>query len=162
MVSGEFVVQWLHIIVSIFWFGSVMFTDFVLMPGIGKMATASQLDFGVNVGSRISKIMTPAASLAIVLGIVRGLLFGDIKDVNALFGTTYGLAWLVALAAAVATFAWGLFMISPAVEKISKPTTTPEAAAAGIARIKTLVMIELVGFLVIFTMMIVMHFAGES
>lgn len=158
MVTGEFVLQWLHIIVSIFWFGSVLFTDFVLMPGIAKMSPAGQMEFGVNVGSRVSRLMIPAALLSIGLGVIRGLTSGDIASVDDVFGTTYGLAWLVALIASLATFAWGLFLLTPAVEGIAK-ATTPEAAVAGLARIKTLVMIELAGFLVIFTTMIVMHYA---
>lgn len=158
MVTVEFVLQWLHILVSIFWFGSVLFTDFVLMPGIAKMSPAGQLDFGVNVGSRVSRVMIPAALLSIGLGVIRGLTSGDIARVDDVFGTTYGLAWLVALIASLATFAWGLFLITPAVEGIAR-ATTPDAAVAGIARIKTLVMIELVGFLVVFSTMIVMHFA---
>ncbi len=154
----EFVVQWLHVIVSIFWFGSVMFSDFVLMPGIGRMTPVAQLEFGVNVGSRVARFMTPAALLSIALGVVRGLFFGDIKSVDALFGTTYGLAWSAALVAAIATFAWGMFVITPAVENLSR-STSPEATTTLIARVKRLVMAELVGFLVVFTLMIVMHFA---
>jgi uncharacterized membrane protein len=158
MVTGEFVVQWLHIIVSIFWFGSVLFTDIVLMPGIAKMSPAAQMEFGVSVGSRVSRIMIPAGLLSIALGVVRGWLFGDIGSVDDLFGTTYGLAWLVAFIASVVTYAWGIFMITPAVEAIARETN-PEAAVAGIGRVKGLVLIELLGFLVIFTTMIVMHYA---
>lgn len=158
MQVGEFAVQWLHIIVSIFWFGSVLFSDIVLMPGVARMSPPAQMEFGAKVGAGVSRIMIPAALLSIGLGIVRGLLFGDIASVDDVLGTTYGQAWLVALIAAAATFAWGLFMITPAVDALGK-LTTPEAAVAGIARVKTLVLIELAGFLVVFTTMIVMHYA---
>jgi uncharacterized membrane protein len=158
MVNGEFVLQWLHIFVSIFWFGSVLFADFVLMPGIARMGPAAQLEFGVNVGSRVSRFMIPAALLSIGLGIVRGVTSGDIGSVDDLLGTTYGLAWLVALVAGVATFALGMFVITPAVDGIAR-ATSPEAAVAGIARVRTLTLVELAGFLVIFTAMIVMHYA---
>lgn len=156
--AGEFVFQWLHVIVSIFWFGTVLFTDFVLMPGLATMSPAAQQEFGVNVGPRVTRLIIPAALLSIALGVVRGLFFGDIASVDAVFGTTYGLAWLAALVVAIATFAWGMFLITPAVDRLST-STSPEAAAAEITRLKWLVMAELVGFVLVFTLMIVMHFA---
>lgn len=153
----EFVAQWLHIIVSIFWFGSVMFGDFVLMPAIAKMTPAGQRDFGVHVGSRIPRIMTPVAILSIGLGVIRGVAFGDIGSLDQLFGTAYGLTWLLALVAAVATFSWRMWVVAPTLDGMSKVATPAEASAAA-GRLRSLVMIELVGFLVVFTTMIAMHF----
>lgn len=154
----EFVFQWIHIFVSIFWFGAVLFTDFVLMPGIATMSPRAQQEFGIHVGPRVNRLIVPAALLSIALGALRGLLFGDIGGPDAVFGTTYGLAWLTALIVAVATFAWGLFLIGPTVERLSK-SGSPADATAQIARLKPLVTIELAGFVVVFTSMIVMHYA---
>ena len=47
-----------------------------------------------------------AATGTIILGFLRGTVFGAIKDLDGL-GTTYGIWWLVGLIAACATYAYG-------------------------------------------------------
>ncbi len=152
----EFVAQWLHIVLAIFWFGSVMFADFVLGPGLVRMSAAGQRDFGVNVGARIPRMMEVAAIGVIVLGIVRGTVLGDIHSVEDL-GTNYGIAWLVSLVVAVFLFFWGMLVTSPSIEKLG---SVSEAEAPALMR-QTLrnAWIELAGFFLIFTAMITMHYA---
>ena len=97
-----------------------------------------------------------------MLGIIRGTVFGPIKSVDAL-GTTYGITWLVALMAAVATFLWGLYVIGGAASVMNaaplgpggEPTPELERATT---RVKQVAVLELVGFIVIFTCMILMRF----
>lgn len=152
----EFAAQWLHIALGIFWFGSVMFSDFVLGPGLMRMSAAGQREFGVNVGSRIPRVMEAAAIGVILVGIVRGTVLGDIHSLDDL-GTSYGIAWLVSLVAGVFLLFWGILVTSPSVEKLG---CVPEAEAPAMVR-RTLrnAWIELAGFVLIFTAMIVMHFA---
>lgn len=81
----------------------------------------------------------------------------------ALGGTAYGLTWLVALIVTILTYLWGLFVIIPGLRAMDRAplnadgTPTPELEAAT-NRVKKLVSLELLGFFVIFTCMILMRF----
>jgi uncharacterized membrane protein len=161
-----FVVQWLHVFLGIFWFGAVLYSDFILIPAIVTLPIRSQREIGGAVGQRAARIIMPVGALVILLGILRGTVFGPIKSFDALT-TTYGLTWLVALIAASATFLWGKRVIEPAIERMNEiriedavaPDGTPSPAlVAAIDRIKRVTLLELIGFFVIFTAMILMRF----
>jgi putative copper export protein len=99
----------------------------------------------------------------IILGLLRGTVFGSIRDADALFGTAYGLTFLVALIVALATFVWGRFVIVPAARALAtapvNPDGTPTAELdAAVARAKRVTVLELIGFVVVFTCMILMRF----
>jgi uncharacterized membrane protein len=161
-----FAIQWLHVFFGIFWFGSVLYVDFVLLPAISRLPIARQREVVVPVGSRSNNFLVPVAGTVIVLGFLRGTVFGQINSVDALT-TPYGVTWLIALAAAVATFAWGLRVITPAVERMNAialdqaaeadGTPSPRFAAA-IGSLRRATLLELVGFSLIFTCMILMRF----
>jgi hypothetical protein len=90
-------------------------------------------------------------------------LLGPIKDLEALFGTAYGLTWLVALIAAVLTYLWGRFAIGGGIRAMEVAPINPDGTAspqleAATERVKRIASLELVGFLVIFTCMILMRF----
>ncbi len=161
-----FIVQWLHVFFGIFWFGAVLYGDFVLIPAIQTLSLPKQREFGSAVGARAVRVIVPVSGLVILLGIVRGTLFGPVKSLDVLT-STYGLTWLLALVAAIATFFWGYRVITPAVERLNEveegeatlPDGTPSPRlAAIIADIKRKTLLELVGFFVIFTCMILMRF----
>jgi hypothetical protein len=97
---------------------------------------------------------------------MRGTVFGPIKSLEVL-GTTYGITWLVALVAAIATLYWGLRVLTPAIDKLNAipdsettqadGTMSPRLAAI-IDDIQRKGVLELIGFFVIFTCMILMRF----
>jgi len=162
-----FGVQWLHVLLGIFWFGSTLYLDFVLIPALMTLPLGEQRRAGAAIGARAVPIFTGVAVAVIVLGILRGTVFGQIKSLDAL-GTQYGVTWLVALVAAVATAYWGLRILTPAVKKLY---TIPEseagaaggqspAIAAAVADIRGKGQIALLGFFVIFTCMILMRFGA--
>ena len=156
---AEFVVQWLHILAGTFWFGGILFGNFVLIPAVQRLQADAQGQVVHLIGEQSNRIMPWVAGATVVLGILRGTVFGEVKDVAAL-GTTYGIEWLIGLIAAVATFAWGTFVLGPSAERL---TTAGAAAPAGaLDKVKLYALLELVGFFVIFTTMILMHFAGEA
>ena len=102
----------------------------------------------------------------IVLGILRGTVFGQIQSLDELT-TTYGLTWLVALIAAVGTFAWAKMKIEPGIHRMNAiplaeallPNGTPSPAMlAAVGVLKRATALELIGFLVVFTCMILMRF----
>ena len=99
----------------------------------------------------------------IILGVIRGTLLGPIKGVGDVFGTPYDVTWLVALIAAIVTFLWGRIVINGALQRMNAAPVNPDGTAtaqleAETVRVKLVVVLELVGFLVIFTCMILMRF----
>jgi len=133
---GEATLRWLHILFGTFWFGGALI----------------------------------AASGTIVLGFIRGTVFGEVKDLDAL-GTPYGTYWLIGLVAACVTYAYGTWYLSPRANRLTAEMAAagvgpggqmPPALAAAMNRLKGLALLELLGFFVVFTTMILMHFAGEA
>ena len=70
------------------------------------------------------------APAVIVLGVLRGTVFGRIRDLDTLLGTAYGLTFLVALAVAVATFLWRRFVIVPATRALAAASVNPDGPQA--------------------------------
>jgi uncharacterized membrane protein len=156
-------VQWLHVLLGILWFGNALVLDIIVIPAINRMPIVSQREISSYIGSRATPIFQVAVPLIIVLGIVRGTLLGPIKSVDVLLGSAYGLTWLVALGVTVATYLFGLFVIVPALRTMDAVAVAPDGSptpelTAATDRVKRLVGLELLGFLVIFTCMILMRF----
>lgn len=163
----QFAIQWLHVIGGITWFGSVIYVDLILIPGIQRLPLAEQRSAGEAIGEQGSKVIIPVAAATIILGILRGTVFGPIRSVDVLVGTAYGITWLVALVLALLTFWWGLKVIGGAigrlnafpVDQVNMPDGRPNPAFTAIVDdIKRKSGLELLFFLAIFTAMILMRF----
>ena len=165
---AEFTVQWLHILFGTFWFGGALFANFVVVPALMRMPAEPQQQFLKFFAKQSERMMLIAASGTIVLGFLRGTVFGEIKDVAAL-GTPYGTYWLIGLVAACLTYAYGTWYLQPRASRLGAEMAgvgpgcqmSPELAGR-MSRLKVLALLELVGFFVVFTAMILMHFAGEA
>ena len=158
-----FAVQWLHVLFAILWFGNSLSLATITIPAISRLPLVRQQEIGAELGERGTRVIDIVAPAVIVLGVLRGTLFGPIRDANALFGTAYGLTFLVALIVALATFVWGRFVIVPATRALAaapvNPDGTPTAELdAALARAKRVTVLELIGFIVVFTCMILMRF----
>lgn len=149
------VVQWLHVLGAIFWFGGTLFMNIVIIPAIQRISGPAQREFGMAVGET-AKIVIKVAYATIILGILRGTVFGPVKSADFLFGTAYGITWLVALITAIALIGYGQMVLEPFREKIGRATQAE--AAALIKSAPRLFGAELLGFFVIFTAMILMRF----
>jgi len=162
----QFAVQWLHVLAGITWFGAVIYSDFVLIPAIMTLPPAEQRRAGGAIGTQALKIIPGAAIAVIVLGILRGTVWGPIKSVDVLT-TEYGITWLVALVLAITTFGFAKLVIEPGIARLNAidpgeatladGTASPRFAAA-VAAIKRATLTELGLFLAIFTCMILMRF----
>jgi uncharacterized membrane protein len=162
-----FVIQWLHVLTGITWFGAVIFVDFMLIPALMKLPADQQRTASEAISVQANRIIRPVAAAVIILGVLRGTVFGQIRSADALFGTAYGLTWLVALVVSIVTLYWGIKVIGGAVEKVtafdmsraSLADGSPNPAFTGlVADVKRKTGIELLMFLVIFTCMILMRF----
>jgi uncharacterized membrane protein len=161
-----FAIQWLHVLLGITWFGAAITGNLILIPALTRLPLDRQREFGGSYGERAQRVIPIAASGVILLGILRGTVFGQIKTLDDVT-TTYGLTWLAALILASATFAWGKFMIEPGIQRMNaipveeafgpdgKPSPAMDAAIGTLKRVSVL---ELVGFLAVFTCMILMRF----
>ncbi len=165
MALMNIVAQWLHVLLGIFWFGSTLYADFILMPAISAMPPAMQREVGMRVGTLSVRIIEPVAMLVIVFGILLGTVFGPIQTFDAL-STIYGATWLAALVATIGVFLWGKFVLSRNIERVNaigaalsdEDIKMSPAFAAAFARVRSSAMMELLGFVVVFTCMILMHF----
>jgi uncharacterized membrane protein len=159
-------VQWLHVLAAITWFGAVIYGDFILIPALMTLPPDVQRAAGGAIGLRAMKVIPGAAIAVIVLGILRGTVWGRIHSVSDVT-TTYGLLWLVALVLAIATYAFAKVVIEPGIARINAvdpasaidATGRPNAElAAAVDAVKRASLAELGLFLVIFTCMILMRF----
>jgi uncharacterized membrane protein len=163
---AQFIVQWLHVLLAIFWFGSALYSDVILIPAISTLPIVRQREIGEPIGRRGSRIIRPVIVIVILLGILRGTVFGPIQSLDRLT-TAYGLTWLLALATASATAAWSFRVIIPAIDRMNAISLAEAVGADGnptqvlvaaIDNVKRALTLELIGFFIIFTAMILMRF----
>ena len=158
-----FVVQWLHVLLAVMWFGNSLVLAAVTIPALDRLPLVRQQEVGAQLGERGVRVFDVVGPAVIVLGFLRGTVFGQIKDAEALFGTTYGLTFLLALIVAIATFLWGRYIIVPATRTLATAPVAPDGSPtpeldAALERAKRVTVLELIGFFVIFTCMILMRF----
>ena len=163
---GQFIIQWLHVGLGVLWFGTVLYNATILIPAISRLSLPRQREIGRAIGEQGFKVIRPVAGAVILLGIIRGTVFGPINSLEDLT-TAYGITWLVALAFAIGAYMWAERMVGPALERMNAipeaealgPDGTPSPALeATIAVVKRNSILELGFFLVIFTCMILMRF----
>jgi uncharacterized membrane protein len=155
--------QWLHILLGILWFGNSLVLVAIIIPAINRLPIVAQREIGAHIGDQAQRVFDVVGPSVILLGVIRGTLLGPIKSPDDVFGSAYGVTWLVALVVAILTFFWGRIAITGGVGAMNiapvnaDGTPTPELEAAT-NRVKVLVSLELVGFVAIFTCMILMRF----
>jgi uncharacterized membrane protein len=100
-------VQWLHIAAGVTWIGTAVALDAVVWPLLLRMPARQ----AQTLHESVLRIITPLAGVGggatILLGIVRGTVLGPITSAGALFGSAYGVTWLVALGLAILVVAEG-------------------------------------------------------
>ena len=158
-----FGVQWLHVLLGVLWFGYSLSLAVIIIPAINRLALTRQREIGQYLGERGESVIDFVGPAVILLGFIRGTWLGQIDSVSDVFSSAYGLTWLVGLLAATATFLWGRLVIGGALDAMNgvplaaDGTATPELLAAT-DRVKLVVVLELVGFLIVFSCMILMRF----
>jgi hypothetical protein len=158
----QIVVQWLHVLLGLFWFGSALYTDIILIPAISHLSLDKQREIGAALGVRGIAVFRVVAPVIVVLGFLRGTVFGPIRSVDVL-ATPYGLTWLVALAVTIALYRFAFTTYAGALRELVTVPLAPDGSAtpeveAVTDRVKRLAVLELIFFFVIFTCMILMRF----
>jgi uncharacterized membrane protein len=166
----QFGVQWLHVLFAIFWFGSSMYLDFVLMPTLQKVPPASARDVGRAIVPRMAMLMRIAGTLVIILGLLRGTVWGPLPpgDGSLSFGSEYGITWSISILLAIAIFAIGDGVVGRTAHKLYDDDALWTFATAGgpppagflalAGRLRIAALTQLVLFIAIFTCMILMRF----
>src|SRR5690348_8230798 len=89
------IMQWLHVILGIMWFGSSLYATFVLFPALANVPLGEQQKVGGILGQQTAKVIGPVAGGVVLIGFLRGTFFGSLHSLDTVFGTSYGLTWLV-------------------------------------------------------------------
>jgi len=147
------VLQWLHVLGGIFWFGGVLTTDFVVLPAVMKLPSAAQHAFVAAFAQLAERIVIPVATMTILLGLVRGIVGGVLGSL----ATAYGVTWIAAFVVGTSLLLFGVRILTPAANKLLEMPPGPEFDAA-LPRIRRLTLAELAGFGVILVLMIAMRF----
>lgn len=101
------IVQWLHILMGIAWFGGYIFLDLVLWPTLLALPAVQAKATYALLGRFAGPVMATSGSLVVLLGILRGTMLGPIRSLAFLFGSAYGITWLIALALTLLLTVWG-------------------------------------------------------
>jgi putative copper export protein len=154
---GTAVVEGLHMLFATFWFGGTLWVNFVLGPATARTSPAASGEMGTQIGIQANRVIPPVAGLAILLGLLRGTVWGPIDSLSAVFTTGFGRWWFIALLLAIITFIWGQRLTGPAAASIGTAATAEERAVR-VQRTLRLASLGLIGFFGIFSMMILMRF----
>ena len=149
----QFAVQWLHVLLGITWFGYAIAMYFLVAPPLYTLGEDQQRLAFTRLGAHAARVFPYVCSLVLILGVVRGTVFGPIQSFEALT-TWYGITFIVALVATIGLFVNGARNIAPAMEALQ---TTPDFPAAA-ERLRAITRVDLVLFGVVFTCMILMRF----
>lgn len=149
-------VQWLHVLLGIFWFGSTLYINLVFIPAVLPLSREKQQEIAARISPLTTRVLRPTAILVIALGIVRGTVLGPIHSVQDVFSTTYGVTWFVALVGALALFTFIEVVFDPDIRRLNTAKTEAEYDAT-LGRVKILSVVELIGFFAIFTCMILLR-----
>jgi hypothetical protein len=158
---GLGVVQFIHVAAGAAWFGASLFANAALLPYIGRQAPARQRELIVGIILGPERILIAAALGAAVTGLIRGIAFGRIQSLDGL-ATPYGIVWLAAIVIAVAVFATGGRVTSPAARALRDDDTlwgpgSDGRAANLLERVRLGFKLELAGITTILALMIVLR-----
>ena len=149
----QFAVHWLHVLLGIFWFGYAMSMYFLVSPAVMEQPEAQARSLTLRLGQMGTRVFPFVALAVLLLGVLRGTVFGPITTFDALW-TTYGITWLVALVATIAIAVNGARFIGPTFQSLGD---APDFAGTA-ARLRGYTRNDLVLFLIVFTCMILMRF----
>jgi uncharacterized membrane protein len=149
-------VQWLHVLLGVFWFGSTLYINLVFIPAVLPLSREKQQEIAARISPLTTRVLRPTAILVIALGFIRGTVLGPIKSVADVFNTTYGLTWFIALVGAITLFTYIEAIFDPDIRRLNTAKSEAEYDAT-LGRMKVLSVVELVGFFAIFTCMILMR-----
>lgn len=156
------VVQWLHVFCGIFWFGSRLVVTLILLPTMRRVPQAKQRDFLGELIRHFVRVEPLLGIATLVLGFLRGTVFGQVIGLDVAFGTPYGLTWTTALVLGVAIAILGGLVGSNFVKLQAVPVADDGSSQMAfdrqLGKAQVYSRLSLALFLLIFTCMIMMRF----
>jgi uncharacterized membrane protein len=156
------VVQWLHVFCGIFWFGSRLVVTLILLPTMRRVPQVKQREFLGELVRHFVRVEPGLGVATLVLGFLRGTVFGQVIGFDVAFGTPYGLTWTTALVLGVAIAILGGLVGSNFVKLRAIPVANDGSSQVAFERqldkTQMYSRLSLVFFLVIFSCMILMRF----
>lgn len=149
----QFAVQWLHVLLGVLWFGYALSMYFLVRPALEEIPEGQGRVTNARIGEIGGRVFPFVGVAVLLLGVIRGTLFGPIDSLEYLFGTAYGWTWLVALVTTVALFYTGARHIAPVFASLKDTDDYP----ASVARLRRTSQVDLVLFFIVFTCMILMR-----
>ena len=116
---------YLHILGAIFWFGSGLTFQLVIVPALEKTPYEGQKPFLASVGGGYGRVVGPIAGLTILLGILRGISTGVLGILN----TAYGVTWLLAMAGGLLVIFVGMRFVGPTAARMGAAGSREEVLA---------------------------------
>lgn len=147
--------QWLHILGGVIWFGSYVFLDFILWPTIWKLPASEGQRVKKTIFTRCALLYGIVGPLVVLLGFVRGVFFGPVQSVQFLLTTDYGRTWSVAFLLGICLLVWGTFWHAHGAEPLWEGE---KVSLRAVRRLKKGFLFEMCSFSVILTCMVLMHF----
>lgn len=151
------IVQWLHVVLGILWFGSTLYINLVFIPAVLPFPREKQQEISARISPLTTFVLRPTAIAVITLGFIRGTFLGQLHSVQDVLGTSYGRTWLVALIGALALYTFIEAIFDPTIRRLNAAKGEAEYDAT-LGRVKVYAVIELIGFFAVFTCMILMRF----
>ena len=150
----QFAVQWLHVLLGVLWFGYALSMYFLVRPALEEMPESQGRITNARLGAIGGRVFPFVSVLVLLLGVIRGTVFGPINSLEDLFGTAYGWTWLVALVTTLGLFYTGARHIAPLFEGLRETDDYPR----DVARLRRVSQIDLGLFFIVFTCMVLMRF----
>ena len=161
------IVQWVHVLAAILWVGGFAVINFLVFPSIPTLPPEQQRRFGRALSPKLKTYFSVVSGIVMLFGIIRGTLLGPIRGLDVLFGTPYGWMWLASLILTIGLAVLGARVVGPTAERMyfddslwefGPGQPPPAGLMAHVQLLRTVGLIETVGFLVVFTLMIGMRF----
>ena len=156
---GSFVIEWIHILLGIFWFGSALYANLILAPAMMQVGPGTRRELFTAMAGRAPFIMVWAGYLTVTAGFFRGTVFGRIQSVEVLFGTRYGVVWLIAFAVGVFLALWSHLVLARSARAMVMAPAAASGASVAVRPSPIPRIVEMAGFFVLFTLMIVLKFS---
>src|ERR1700694_5306681 len=114
------VLQWLHILFAIAWFGGSLAVNFLVIPAAALLPAGEQAGWWKAFTAGSVRFFAPVAGATIIFGIGRGIAGGVLSALT----TPYGLTWSAALLLAIAVAVWGARVTNTATARIATSTAS--------------------------------------
>jgi uncharacterized membrane protein len=163
----QIIVHWVHVLSAILWVGGFAIINFMVFPSIPVLPPEQQRRFGRVLAPKLKTFFSVISGIVMLFGLIRGTLLGPIKGLDILFGSAYGLTWLAALILTIGLGVIGARVVGPTAERMYGDDSLwefgpgqppPAGLLAHVQLLRTVGWIESLGFLVVFTLMILMRF----